>query len=135
MNGEPNNTNKSTSEEIMLPLELVINKDSKSKKNHSDSINTECRSLSPHHGNVTTFDNNIEAYKPATNDTATNDDDSGKVYIPKIETHDVVLNIHAHLRNENNSEIKNKDDGKTTSLQNSQGNINFNVILMYIYSC
>ncbi|XP_012219491.1 uncharacterized protein [Linepithema humile] len=121
MNGEPNDANKSTREEIVLPLELVINKDSKSKENHSDSIGTECRSLNPHHDNVTTFDNNTDAYKPTTNDTVTNDD-SGKVYIPKIETHDVVLNIHAHLRNESNSEIRNKNDDKTASLQNPHDN-------------
>jgi len=117
MNGEPNDANKSTSEEIVLPLELVINKDSKSKENHSDSFGTECRLSNPHHDNVITFDNNTEAYNPATNDTVTNND-SSKVYIPKIETHDVVLNIHTHLRNENTSEIRNKNDDRTTNLQN-----------------
>lgn len=106
-----------TNDEIVLPLELVINKDSKSKENHSDSISTEHKSSTPYHDNVATLNDNTEISEPVTtNDTVTNND-FGKIYIPKIETHDVVLNIHAHLRNESNSEIRNKNNDRTANLQ------------------
>lgn len=83
----------------MLPLELVINKDSKSKEN-PDSNSAKCGSSNLYE-NVT-FDNNEEAYESVTDDTVTNDD-SGEVYIPKIESYNVALNIENHLRNDSDS--------------------------------
>jgi len=99
-----------------LPLELVINKDSKSKTNCSDSNSAECGSSNLHE-NVT-FDKNEEAYESVTNDVVTNDD-SGKVYIPKIDPYSVALNIENQLRNDNNHDSKN--------LQNVK-NVNTNLI-------
>jgi len=90
----------------MLPLELVINKDSKFK-DHSDSI-SECR-LSDSHEN-TSFDNN-EAYKSVSINNMGINNDTDKLSIPIIETHNVVQNIRNHLRNE--------DDYNSISLQNS----------------
>ncbi|XP_024867911.1 zinc finger protein 260-like isoform X3 [Temnothorax curvispinosus] len=60
-NGDLNDARKSPTEEIMLPLELVINKDSKSKENRPDSNSAKCGS-SNRYENVT-FDNNEEAYE------------------------------------------------------------------------
>lgn len=89
-----------------MPLELVINKDSKSKESHLDSSSTECKSSHLHYENVT-FDKD-GVYKFAINDTITSND-SNKSYIPKIETRDVVLDICSHL--------KNGDDHNSASLQ------------------
>ncbi|CAL1678409.1 unnamed protein product [Lasius platythorax] len=77
MNRDLNDTHKSSSEEIILPLELVINKDSKSKESH-DSTSAEHRSTNLHYENAT-FDKE-EVYKFSTNDTITNND-SNKLYI------------------------------------------------------
>jgi len=82
----------------MLPLELVINKDSKSK-DHSDSISIKCR-LSDTHKNISFNDN----------EALDINNDTDKVSIP-TETHNVVQNIRNHLRNE--------DDYDSVSLQNS----------------
>lgn len=100
VNEELNDTQKSSSEEIVLPLELVINKDSKSKENHPDSNSAKCGSSNLYE-NVT-FDNNEETYESVTDDTVTNDD-SSEVYIPKIEPYNVALNIENHLRNDSDS--------------------------------
>lgn len=51
VNRDSNDTHKSSSEEIVLPLELVINKDSKSKKSQ-DSTSVERTSSNPHYDNV-----------------------------------------------------------------------------------
>lgn len=119
-NGELNDTQNSSSEEIVLPLELVINKDSKSKENRSDS-NSKCRSSNLHE-NIT-FDNNEETYESVTNDTVIND--SSKSYIPKIESYNVALNIQNHLRNGN-------DDSK--NLQNPHvKNINIDKVEKVIF--
>ncbi|XP_072763269.1 uncharacterized protein [Anoplolepis gracilipes] len=95
-NRDSNDTHKSSSEEIVLPLELVINKDSKSKD--TDSASVEHRSSDLYYKNVT-FDKD-KVYKLATNDTISNND-SNNLYIPKIKTHDIVLDIHSHLKNGN----------------------------------
>lgn len=107
--GDPDDTNKVSNEENVLPLELVINKDTKSKENHYDSISTDHRPQNFHHKDVTF--NSEGAYESATNDTVSNND-SDKLYIPKIEPSDVVLNIEAHLKNGNNR-------NSSASLQNS----------------
>jgi len=107
MNGDSNDTHKS-SEEIVLPLELVINKDSKSKESNSESTSTKRKSaLDLHYENVT-FDKD-GVYKFATNDTIINND-SNKLYIPKMETHDTVLDTCSHL--------KSRNDHNSASLQN-----------------
>lgn len=109
-NGDPDDRNKASSEENVLPLELVINKDTKPKENHYDPISTNHRPLDLHHEDVT-FSNNKGAYETATSDTVSNND-SDKLYIPKIEPSDMVLNIEAQLRNKN-------DQNNSTSLENS----------------
>ncbi|XP_011699387.1 PREDICTED: zinc finger protein 808-like isoform X1 [Wasmannia auropunctata] len=100
-NGElSQDTRKSSSEEIVLPLELVINKDSKSKESHSDSNSAEGGSSSLYES-IERFDSNEETYETVTNDTVTNDN-SSEAYIPRIESYDVELSIQNHLRNDNN---------------------------------
>ncbi|XP_050461376.1 zinc finger protein 611-like isoform X2 [Cataglyphis hispanica] len=106
-NGDSNDTHKLSSEEIVLPLELVINKDSKSKESQSlDSTSTECKSSHLHYENVT-FDKD-GVYKFAINDTITSND-SNKLYIPEIETRDVVLDTCSNL--------KKGDDHNSANLQ------------------
>jgi len=117
-NRELNDTQKSPSEEIVLPLELVINKDFKSQESHPDSDSAKYGSSNIYE-NVT-FDNNEEAYESVTNDTVTNDN-SNKTYIPRIEPYDIALNIQNHLRNDNDRDSK--------TLQNSHVK-NVNVILI-----
>lgn len=97
----------------MLPLELVINKDSKSKENPSDSNSAKCGSSNLYE-NVT-FDNNEETYEYVTDDTLTNDG-SGEVYIPKIESYNVALNIENHLRNDNNCDSKNPQNPRVKNV-------------------
>ncbi|XP_029176877.1 zinc finger protein 816-like [Nylanderia fulva] len=77
VNRDSNDTHKSSSEEIVLPLELVINKDSKSKKSQ-DSTSVECTSSNLHYDNVTLEKEGV--YKFAPNDTIANND-SNKLYI------------------------------------------------------
>lgn len=91
-----------------MPLELVINKDSKSKESHPEST-AKLRSASDlhsHYENVT-FDKD-GMYKFATNDMIINND--SKLYIPKIKTRDIVLDTCSHLKSRNNQ--------NSTSLQN-----------------
>lgn len=92
-----------------MPLELVINKDAKSRENCSDSNSAECGSSNLHE-NVT-FDKNEEAYESVANNVATNDD-SSEVYIPKIDPYSVALNIENQLRNDNNHDSKNLQNVK-----------------------
>lgn len=110
-NRDSNDTHKSSSEEIVLPLELVINKDSKAKESQPDSASVEGRSSDVHYENVA-FDKD-GAYKFATNDTITNND-SNKLYIPKIEARDIVSDIC--------SQLKNGNDHDSASLQNPRCN-------------
>lgn len=105
-NGDSNDTNKVSGEENVLPLELVINKDTRSKENHYNSISTDHRP-SDHHEDV--IFNDEGAYESNTSDIVSNND-SEKLYIPKIEPSDMVLNIEACLRSEN-------DRNDSTSLQ------------------
>lgn len=100
-----------------MPLELVINKDSKSRENCSDSNSAECGSSNLHE-NVT-FDKNEEAYESVANDDVVTNDNSGEVCIPKIDPYSVALNIENHLRNDDNRDSKN--------LQNVK-NVNTNLI-------
>jgi len=104
------------SHEVILPLELVINKDSKSKENHSDSNFAEYGSSSLYE-NIT-FDNNEGTYGSVavTNDAVTNDtvinhtvtnDNSSETYIPRLESYNVALNIENHLRNDTDHDSQN----------------------------
>ncbi|KAL2711455.1 zinc finger protein 271-like isoform X2 [Vespula squamosa] len=70
-------------EEIILPLELVINKNSKCI--YKD----------------TNFDDKKDIYKLSTVNTDT-EKNSIKMYIPKVESCDVSSNVQMHLNNENN---------------------------------
>ncbi|KAL6254919.1 hypothetical protein P5V15_014261 [Pogonomyrmex californicus] len=94
----------SANEEIILPLELVINKDSKSKENCSDSNLIKHGSSKLYEKSA--FDNDEEICESITNDAVTNND-SSKLCIPKIEPYNVILNIQTHLRNENDCDSKN----------------------------
>lgn len=120
-NEELSDTQNSPGEEIVLPLELVINKDSlrKSKENHSDSTSIKCVPSNLYE-NITVH-NNEETCESVTNDAVTND--SSKSYIPKIESYNVT-NIQNHLRNDNDSK----------NLQNShEKNININKVEKVIF--
>lgn len=99
-NEDLDDTNKISNEENVLPLELVINKDAKSKENYYNLASAEHRSSSNHCHENGTFNDNKRTYKSITDDMISNND-SGKLYIPKIEPADVVLNIHAQLINKN----------------------------------
>lgn len=103
MNCDPGDTNKASSEDNVLPLELVINKNTKSKEKYYNSISIDNRPPDLRHEDVTKiscFNNNEGAYESTTSNTVSNND-SEKLYIPKIEPSDMVLNIAAHLRNGN----------------------------------
>lgn len=116
VNEEQSDTRILSHEVVVLPLELVINKDSKSKENHSDSNFAECGSSNLYE-NIT-FENNEGTYgsvtdDAVTNDTVTNDtvtnhavtnDNSSETYIPRLESYNVALNIENHLRNDNDSQ-------------------------------
>ncbi|XP_025993364.1 zinc finger protein 260 isoform X2 [Solenopsis invicta] len=102
-NGELNGAQKSPDEEIVLPLELVINKDFKSKEDSSVNLNS-AESGSDIYEN-TTFDNNEESYESVTNDAITTDK-SSQTYIPRIESYDVALNIQNHLRSDSDCDLK-----------------------------
>lgn len=119
---------KSPSEEIVLPLELVINKDSKSKENRSDSSSAECGSSNVYRND--TFDNHEESYDAVTNDAVTNDN-SSEVYIPRIEPYNVVLNIENHLRNDNDRDSNNPQN---PYIKNVTFFILF-IIMLYILFC
>ncbi|XP_071650167.1 uncharacterized protein [Temnothorax longispinosus] len=124
-NGDLNDARKSPTEEIVLPLELVINKDSKSKENRSDSNSAKCGS-SNRYENVT-FDNNEEAYESVTNDSNTNDD-SSEVYIPKIESYNVALNIENHLRNNSDRDSKNPQNLLVKNNSQAKAKVNEEVV-------
>ncbi|XP_076171737.1 uncharacterized protein LOC143148859 isoform X2 [Ptiloglossa arizonensis] len=81
-------------EEVVLPLELVINKNSKSKTNNSEFFSIDCISNSElYHENTST--KRTEPYKSATD--IKNDHISNKLYISKVETNNIPLNTHARL--------------------------------------
>ncbi|XP_011866828.1 PREDICTED: zinc finger protein 599-like [Vollenhovia emeryi] len=124
-NGELNDARKSPSEEIVLPLELVINKDSKSKENRSDSSPAKCGSSKAYENAA--FDTNEETYGSATNDAAANDD-SSKVYIPRIEPYNVALNIENHLRNDNDRDSKNPQKPRVKNDDQAKAGVNEEVV-------
>ncbi|KYN08716.1 Zinc finger protein 12 [Cyphomyrmex costatus] len=131
-NEEQSEIRISPSEAIVLPLELVINKDSKTKENHLDSNSTECGSLNLYE-NIT-FDNNEGTYGSVTNDAVTNNtvtneavtnyiitnDNSSETYIPRLESYDVALNIENHLRNDNDHNSQNLQNDDQSKLKNSE---------------
>ncbi|KAG5306669.1 ZNF28 protein, partial [Acromyrmex insinuator] len=118
VNKEQSDTRILPHEVVVLPLELVINKDSKSKENHSDSNFAECGSSNLYenitfdnegtYGSVTndTVINNAVTNDTVTNHTITNDN-SSETYIPRLESYNVALNIENHLRNENDHDSQN----------------------------
>lgn len=99
-NGDSSEINKGSNEENLLPLELVINKDCKSKENHYVSNSDELRSSSDLRlENDLAFNDNGKTDDSETVGTVSNVSD--KVYMPKIEPNDMVLNIQARLINGN----------------------------------
>ncbi|RLU20987.1 hypothetical protein DMN91_007603 [Ooceraea biroi] len=113
INKDPSQTDKPSSEELVFPLELVINKDSKFKDSHSDSISIECRSPDLHDDENASFDDNETYQSQAINDTDINNAPD-KLSIPTIEACNFVRNIRNHLRNE--------DDHDSVSLRNLHDN-------------
>ncbi|XP_020300113.1 zinc finger protein 391-like [Pseudomyrmex gracilis] len=111
--GNPNRVNAVTGEEIALPLELVIHKDPKFTEISSKSTSFENRS-SDHYQKSDISDENQKIHETPNETVTTNEND--RIYIPKIETRDVVLNIEAHLRDESNHNLlslKNSNDSQT----------------------
>lgn len=105
MNKDLNDTNKISNEEnapLELPLELVINKDSRTKEISYNSVSTEHRFSSNLCHESVTFDDEEKTYKSTADDTISNND-SNKLYIPTIEPSDMVLNIQVHLNNKDDS--------------------------------
>ncbi|XP_012527020.2 zinc finger protein 83 [Monomorium pharaonis] len=117
-NKELKETRKGSSgQEIVLPLELVIHKDSKSKEDYPIDSNS-AKSESPNHYENTTFENNEETYEStASGSSTTTNNDSNKSYIPRIEPYNVVLNIQNHLRNDSDRDLK--DPQKNPHVKNN----------------
>ncbi|KAL0119968.1 hypothetical protein PUN28_007974 [Cardiocondyla obscurior] len=127
-NGELNNAQKTSNEEIVLPLELVINKESKSKESNSDSNSATCGSSSLDLSENVTVDNNDETYECITIDDSVTDDDSNKVYIPKIEHYNIALNIENHLRNDSNCDSKNLQSPRAENDTQAKTKINTKIV-------
>lgn len=97
----------------ILPLELVINKDSKLKANNFEPISTD-------------YINNYELYREdiinktkEINKSSTdikNNDTSNNLHISNIETNNALLNVYPHLSN--NVVIKSSSNNKVTEICN-----------------
>lgn len=94
------NSNKdvTANEEIVLPLELVINKDSKQKVNYVQYSSNDCLNIVDSYREEVTFD--IRKVYEEPTESLNNDNICNESYVPKIEPSEVVLNSRAHLDND-----------------------------------
>ncbi|KAG7211789.1 hypothetical protein KM043_011023 [Ampulex compressa] len=104
-------------EEIVLPLELVINKDPKPRQNYFELTSDDCTTEIQEHNNGINFESGQETQKSRAANA--NIDGTNKLYIPKLEPFDMVLNIHAHLNDTNKSIIHSQ-----TSYNDTATNVN-----------
>ncbi|XP_076633306.1 uncharacterized protein LOC143347730 isoform X2 [Colletes latitarsis] len=93
--------NTKYNEEIVLPLELVINKHSKSKTNNSEFLSVNCTNNSELYSE-SILNKRKKVYKSTTD--VKHGDISGKLYISKVETDNVPLNAHGCLNHKSGIE-------------------------------
>ncbi|XP_054004024.1 zinc finger protein 782-like [Hylaeus anthracinus] len=102
--------NSEYNDEIVLPLELVINKHSKSKTTNSELVPNDCINNSELYD-----ENSSNKRKEAYNfNDVKNDDSSNKLYISKVENNDLPLHEYAHSND--NSAIEPSSYSKTQEI-------------------
>ncbi|XP_029038575.2 zinc finger protein 578-like isoform X1 [Osmia bicornis bicornis] len=112
LNDISNSEKSNICNEEVVPLELVINKDSKFKLNNfelTDNYELYCEDI---------FNKTRETYQSSTTDTK-DDDVSNKLYVSKVESDSVLSSTQSHLNSSAVIQSCNEDN-KTESLKNEK---------------
>ncbi|XP_017791991.1 PREDICTED: zinc finger protein 184-like [Habropoda laboriosa] len=107
-------SHKNDTDKEVLPLELVINKDSKLKSNNFELISIDyINNYELYCGDI--FNKTKEIYKSCITDIK-NNDISKKLYISNIESNNILLNVYPHLSN--NVVVKSSSCSKASEICN-----------------